>query len=111
MKTPIVENLECEDDNMPISNNTELMNTNDLQLLQKINDNICHVKKECSNTLLPFLVQIEGVTATARRKLLKDAPHIDGIIKETLSEIASSSKVSQKDEEEHHEENCFDMFD
>ena len=69
---------------MPISNNTEVMNTNDLQLLQKINDTICHVKKECSNTLLSFIVQIEGMTATARRKLLKDAPHIDGIIKETL---------------------------
>ena len=109
--TNLVENLECEDDNMPISNNTEVMNTNDLQLLQKINDTFCHVKKECSNTLLPFLVQIEGVAATARRKLLKDAPHIDSIIKETLSEIASSSKVSQKDEEEHHEENCFEMFD
>ena len=56
-------------------------------------------------------VQIEEVTGTARRTFLKDAPHIDGIIKETLSEIASSSKVSQKDEEEHHEDNCFDMFD
>ena len=64
--TNLVENLECQDDNMPISNNVEAMNTNNLQLLQKINDNVCHLK-ECSNTLLPFLVQIEGVTATARR--------------------------------------------
>ena len=31
--TNLVENLECEDDNMPISNNTEVMNMNDLQLL------------------------------------------------------------------------------
>ena len=52
--TNLVENLECEDDNMPTSNNTEVMNTKDLQLLQKINDTICHVKKECSNTLLSF---------------------------------------------------------
>ena len=96
---------------MPISNNFEVMNTNDLQLLHKINDTICHVKKECSNTLLPFIVQIEGVIAIATRKLLTDAPHIDGIIKDTLSEIACSSKVSHEDEDEHHKENCFDMFD
>ena len=108
--TNLIENLECQDDNVLISNNVEVMNTNDLQLLQKINDTIRHVK-ECSSTLLPFLVQIEGVTATPRRKLLKGAPHIDSIIKETMSEIAWSSKVSQEDDEEHHEENCFDMFD
>ena len=82
---------------MPISN-AKVKNMNDLQLLHKINDPICHVRKECSNTLLPFLVQIQGVAAMARKKLLKDAPHIDGIIKETLSEIACSSKVSQDDE-------------
>ena len=69
------------------------------------------MKKECSNTLLPFLVQIKGVSGTARRKLLKDVSHIDSVINETLSEIKCSSKVSQKDEVEHHEENCFDMFD
>ena len=45
------------------------------------------------------------------RKLLKDASHIDGIIKETLSEFACSSKVSQENEEEQHEDNCFDIFD
>ena len=49
-----------EDDSMPISNNVKVINTNDLQLLHKINGTICHVKKECSNTLLPFSVQIEG---------------------------------------------------
>ena len=48
------------------------------------------MKKECSNTMLPFLVQIERVTATNRRKLPKDVPHIDGVSKETLSEIAYS---------------------
>ena len=37
--------------------------------------------------------------------------YIDDIIKEALSEIACSTRVSQEDEEEHHEENCFDMFD
>ena len=63
--TNLVENLECEDDNMPISNNTEVINTNDLQLLQRKSMALfCHMQKECSNTLLPFLVQIEGVTAT-----------------------------------------------
>ena len=78
---------------MPISNNVEVINRNDLQLIQKVNDTICHVNKECSNTLLSFLFQIEGVTATARRKLLKGTPHIDGIIKETLSEIECCLKV------------------
>ena len=37
--------------------------------------------------------------------------YIDGIIKETLLEIACSTIVSQEDEEEKHEENCFDMFE
>ena len=60
------------------------MNTNDLQLLQKVNDTIYHVK-ECSNILLPFLVQTERETATAKRKLLKDAPHIYGIIRDTVN--------------------------
>ena len=58
-----------------------------------------------------ILVQMEGVTATARRKFFTDAPHIDGIIKEILSEIACSSKVSQEDGEKHHDEKSFDMFD
>ena len=109
--TNLVENIECQDDNMPISNNVEVMNTNDLQLLQKINGAIFHVKKSCSNALLPFLVQVERVAATASRKMRKDAPHIDGIIKETLSEVACSSKLSQEDEEKHHEDNYFYMFD
>ena len=102
-----------QDDNMSISNNVKVMNTNDLQLPKKISDTICYVKKECYNTLLLFLVEIEGVKVKgiATRKLLKDVPHIDGIIKETLSEIACSSKLSQKEEKEHHEENCFDMCD
>ena len=108
--TNLVENLERQDDNMPISNNVEVINMDYLLLLQKINDTICHVKKECSNTLLPFIVQSQGVTATARRKLPKYAPDTDGIMKEKLSEFACSSKVSQKSEEEHHGENCFDML-
>ena len=33
------------------------------------------------------------------------------MIKETLSEIAYNSKVSQEDEKEQLEENCFYMFD
>ena len=58
------------------------MNMNGLQPLKKIT--MCHEKKECSNALLPFLVQIEGLTVNGI---------IDGIIKETLSEIACSLQV------------------
>lgn len=105
--TNLVQNLECQNDNMPISHNVKVMNTNDLHLLQKISNIICQEK----NTLLAFLAHIAGVTATARTKLLKDTTHIDGIMKETLLEIACSSKISQEDEEEYHEENCFNVFD
>lgn len=70
---------------MPLSNNVEVMKMNDLQLQQKINNTICHMKKECSNTLIPFLVQSQGLAATVRKKLFKYVPHTDGIMKETLS--------------------------
>lgn len=70
---------------MPLSNNVEVMKMNDLQLQQKINNTICHMKKECSNTLIPFLVQSQGLAATVRKNLFKCAPHTDGIMKETLS--------------------------
>lgn len=56
---------------MPLSNNVEVMKMNDLQLQQKINNTICHMKKECSNTLIPFLVQSQGLAATVRKKLFK----------------------------------------
>lgn len=68
----LVQNLECQNDNMPISHNVKVMNRNDLQLLQKISNIICQDK----NTLLAFLVHIAWVTATARRTLLKDTTHL-----------------------------------
>ena len=37
--------------------------------------------------------------------------YIDGIIKKTLLETACSTIVSQEDEEEKHEKNCFNMFE
>ena len=36
--TNSVENLECQNGNMPVSHNVKVMNANDLQLLQKISD-------------------------------------------------------------------------
>ena len=81
---------------MPISLNVKVMNTNDFQLLQKINDTNCHVKKECSNTLLLFLVQTVEVTATARRKLFKDVPHIDGIFRKNYQKLHVVQRYHKK---------------
>ena len=70
---------------MPISLNVKVMNTNDF-----------HVKKECSNTLLPFLIQTVGVTATARRKLFKDVPHIDGIFRKNYQKLHVVQRYHKK---------------
>lgn len=54
---------------------------------------------------------MKRVAAIASRKLVTDAPHIDGVIKEILSEISCSSKVSPDDGEEYDMEKGFNMFD
>ena len=82
----------------------------DLQLLQKLNETISSVKKECSNSLLPFLCQIEGVTANARRKILKDGSHVDGIVKEAIK-INAVSNVAEEVEEDSEKGNCSDIMD
>ena len=53
-------------------NSTSVNVPNDLNLIKKINDVISSVKKESTNTLLPFLSQIESVTTKARRKVLSE---------------------------------------
>ena len=94
----------------------------DLVLLRKINDTVNDVKKQCKKSLLLFLVIIESVTANVRWKVLKDGTHVDGIIEETLSNTACSSKVPSEviqeaeeeeisDDEKSDEGNCFDIFE
>ena len=79
------------------------------------------MKKHCTKSLLLFLTKIGSVTANARRKVLKDDTRMDGIIKETLSNTARSSKVPSEviqeaeeeeisDDEKSDKGNCFDMF-
>ena len=87
---------------------------NDLGLLKKLNEEASEIKKECSNQLIPFLCQIEGVTANERRKILKDGLKVDGIIKEGLVGLhredngSTSSRSSDENIETH--TNAFDMF-
>ena len=90
-------------------------------MLRKINDTVNDVQKHCTKSLLLFLTKTESVTTNARQKALKDGTRMDGIIKETLSNTACSSKVSSEviqeakeeemsDDEKSDEGNCFDMF-
>ena len=94
----------------------------DLVLLRKINDTVNDVKKQCTKSLLPFLTKIESVTTNARQKVLKDGTRMGGIIKETLSNTACSSKVPSDVNQDAEEEeisddaksdkgNCFDMYE
>lgn len=53
---------------------------------------------------------MKRLAAIASRKLVTDAPHIDGVIKEILSETSCSSKVSPDDGEEYDMKEGFDMF-
>ena len=72
--------------------------------------------------IITFLTKIESVAANARRKVLKDGTRMDGIIKETLSNTACSSKAPSEviqeteekeisDNQKSDEKNCFDMFE
>ena len=115
------ENAEIQPSENIENDNVNTKEPTDLALLRKIDDTINDVKKQCTKVLLPFLTKIEYVTANARRKVLKDWTRMDGIIKETLSNTASSSKVPSEviqeveegeisDDEKSDEGNCFDMF-
>ena len=56
------------------------------------------IEKECSNSFVPFLVQLEGVTARARRTVLESIK-IDGILAETLStNVCSVTKPEEQKE-------------
>ena len=43
------------------------------------------VSESCSNELKPFLVQIQGITSNARRKLLNDSKKVDGFVQDALA--------------------------
>ena len=98
------ENAEIQPSENIENENVNMKGPTDLVLLRKINDTVNDVKKHCTKSLLLFLTKIESVTTNARQKALKDGTRMDGIIKETLSNTACSSKVLseviQKAEEE-----------
>ena len=116
------ENAEIQPSEIIENDNVNTKELTDLVLLRKIIDTVNDVKKECTKSLLPFLTKIESVTANARQTVLKDLTHVDGIIKETLSNTACSSKVPSEviqeaeekqisDDEESDERNGFGMFE
>ena len=45
---------------------------------------IPQAKLSCTDPLLPYLTQIEGITSSARRKLLRESKKVDGFIQDAL---------------------------
>ena len=56
-----------------------------LKALDDINNLVSTVNESCSNELKPFLVQIQGITSNARRKLLNDSKKVDGFVQDALA--------------------------
>ena len=74
-------------------------------LLKEINDSGSSVIKRCTtNSLLPFLNQIENITTKARRKLLHEENNVDGVLKEALSSNIRCSDVDRESNSENENE-------
>ena len=82
------------DEQQQITTVTTVPDTNDvppsalaknLKALDDINNLVSTVNESCSNELKPFLVQIQGITSNARRKLLNDSKKVDGFVQDALA--------------------------
>ena len=56
-----------------------------LKALDHINNLVSTANESYSNELKPFLVQIQGITSNARRKLLNDSKKVDGFAQDALA--------------------------
>ena len=102
------ENPEIQPSENIENDNVNMTEPTDVVLSRKVYDTVNDIKKQCTKSLLPFLTKIESFTANARRKVLKDGTHMDGIIKETPSNTACSSKVLSEVIQEAEEEEISD---
>ena len=110
-----------------VADNTTLTETNEesnnnLKLLKSINVTVSEARRNCSSTFLPFLNQIDGITATARRKVINEFKKMDGLILGVLNGENENESVEKETEhniddgvnepeEEDNDCNCFAMFD